>query len=221
MSFVMADIPGIIEGAAEGAGLGHDFLRHIDRCRLLVHVVDVSGSEGRDPVADFDAINAELEQYSPDLAKRPQIVAANKVDIMTDPENLERLRAHVEAKGFTLMEISAAAHQGTRELVGKVAETLTSLPPVTVYEPEYVPKPPVVDTSEPLDIQRLDDGHTWLIQGPWLQRLMANVNFDDYESRMWFDKTLRESGLYQQLEERGIEDGDTVSLDGYEFEYQY
>ena len=221
VSFVMADIPGIIEGAAEGAGLGHDFLRHIDRCRLLVHVVDVSGSEGRDPLADFDAINAELEQYSPDLAKRPQIVAANKVDIMTDPENLERLRTHVEAKGFTLMEISAAAHQGTRELVGKVAEALASLPPVTVYEPEYVPKPPVVDTSEPLDIQRLDDGHTWLIQGPWLQRLMANVNFDDYESRMWFDKTLRESGLYQQLEERGIEDGDTVSLDGYEFEYQY
>ena len=221
VSFVMADIPGIIEGAAEGAGLGHDFLRHIDRCRLLVHLVDVSGSEGRDPVADFDAINAELEQYSPDLAKRPQIVAANKVDIMTDPENLERLRTHVEAKGFTLMEISAAAHQGTRELVGKVAEALASLPPVTVYEPEYVPKPPVVDTSEPLDIQRLDDGHTWLIQGPWLQRLMANANFDDYESRMWFDKTLRESGLYQQLEERGIEDGDTVSLDGYEFEYQY
>ena len=106
VSFVMADIPGIIEGASEGAGLGHDFLRHIDRCRLLVHVVDVSGSEGRDPVADFDAINAELEQYSPDLAKRPQIVAANKVDIMTDPENLERLRAHAEAKGFTLMEIS-------------------------------------------------------------------------------------------------------------------
>ena len=221
VSFVMADIPGIIEGAAEGAGLGHDFLRHIDRCRLLVHVVDVSGSEGRDPVADFDAINTELEQYSPDLAKRPQIVAANKVDIMTDPENLERLRTHVEARGFTLMEISAAAHQGTRELVGKVAEALASLPPVTVYEPEYVPKPPVVDTSEPLDIQRLDDGHTWLIQGPWLQRLMANVNFDDYESRMWFDKALRESGLYQQLEERGIEDGDTVSLDGYEFEYQY
>ena len=184
-------------------------------------MADVSGSEGRDPVADFDAINTELEQYSPDLAKRPQIVAANKVDIMTDPENLERLRTHVEAKGFTLMEISAAAHQGTRELVGKVAEALASLPPVTVYEPEYVPKPPVVDTSEPLDIQRLDDGHTWLIQGPWLQRLMANVNFDDYESRMWFDKTLRESGLYQQLEERGIEDGDTVSLDGYEFEYQY
>ena len=219
-SFVMADIPGIIEGASEGAGLGHDFLRHIDRCRLLVHVVDVSGSEGRDPVADFDAINEELKQYSPELAERPQIVAANKVDIMEDPENLERLRAHVEGKGYTLLEISAAAHQGTRELVGKVAEMLSVLPPVTVYEPEYVPKPPVIDTSAPLDIQRADDGHTWLVEGPWLQRLMGNVNFSDYESRMWFDKALRESGLYQRLEEMGIQDGDTVSLYDFEFEYQ-
>ena len=141
VSFVLADIPGIIEGASEGAGLGHDFLRHIDRCRLLVHVVDVSGSEGRDPVEDFDAITAELEQYSEDLAKRPQIVCANKVDIMEDPENLERLRAHVESKGYPLFEISAAAHQGTRQVVSKVAEMLSTLPPVTVYEPEYVPRP--------------------------------------------------------------------------------
>ena len=219
VSFVMADIPGIIEGAAEGAGLGHDFLRHIDRCRLLVHVVDVSGSEGRDPVADFDAINEELKQYSPELATRPQIVAANKTDIMEDPENLERLRAHVEDLGYTLLEISAAAHQGTRQLVGKVAGMLSMLPPVTVYEPEYVPKPPVIDTSAPLDIQRADDG-TWLVEGPWLQRLMSNTNFGDYESRMWFDRQLRESGLYQRLEELGIQDGDTVSLYDFEFEYQ-
>ena len=219
VSFVMADIPGIIEGASEGAGLGHDFLRHIDRCRLLVHVVDVSGSEGRDPVADFDAICEELKQYSPELAERPQIVAANKVDIMEDPENLERLRAHVEGKGYSLLEISAAAHQGTRQLVGKVAEMLSTLPPVTVYEPEYVPRPEVVDTSAPLDIRRSDDG-TWLVEGPWLQRLMGNINFSDYESRMYFDRTLRESGLFQQLEERGIQDGDTVSMYDFEFEYQ-
>ena len=219
VSFVLADIPGIIEGASEGAGLGHDFLRHIDRCRLLVHVVDVSGSEGRDPVEDFDAITAELEQYSEDLAKRPQIVCANKVDIMEDPENLERLRAHVEAKGYTLFEISAAAHQGTRQVVSKVAEMLSTLPPVTVYEPEYVPRPAAIDTSAPLDIQRADDG-TWLIEGPWLERLMGNVNFSDYESRMWFDKQLRDAGLFQQLEEMGIEDGDIVSLYDFEFEYQ-
>ena len=220
VSFVMADIPGIIEGASEGAGLGHDFLRHIDRCRLLVHLVDVSGSEGRDPVADFDAINAELSQYSTDLAKRPQIVCANKSDILApDSDNLSRLRQHVEAQGYTLLEISAAAHQGTRELVKKIAEMLSVLPPVTVYEPEYVPKPPVVDSSAPLDIQRADDG-TWLVEGPWLQRLMANVNFADYESRMWFDKTLRQSGLFQRLEEMGIQDGDTVSMYDFEFEYQ-
>ena len=220
VSFVMADIPGIIEGASEGAGLGHDFLRHIDRCRLLVHLVDVSGSEGRDPVADFDAINAELSQYSPDLAQRPQIVCANKSDIL-DPEsdNLTRLRQHVEEKGYTLLEISAAAHQGTGELVKKIAEMLSVLPPVTVYEPEYVPKPPVIDFSAPLDIHRSDDG-TWLVEGPWLQRLMANVNFGDYESRNWFDKMLRQSGLFDRLEEMGIKDGDIVSLYNLEFEYQ-
>ena len=218
VSFVMADIPGIIEGASEGAGLGHDFLRHVDRCRLLVHVVDVSGSEGRDPVEDFDAINAELKQYSPDLAERPQIVAANKVDILDAPEKLEKLRTHVEAQGYTLLEISAAAHQGTRQLVQKAAEMLSVLPPVTVYEAEYVPKPPVVDASAPLDIQH-EDG-VWFVEGPWLQRLMGNVNFADYESRMWFDKTLRESGLFQQLESLGIQDGDTVSMYDFEFEYQ-
>lgn len=218
-SFVLADIPGIIEGASEGAGLGHDFLRHIDRCRLLIHVVDVSGSEGRDPVEDFDAINAELSQYSADLEKRPQIVAANKADIMQDPENLERLRAHVEKQGYPLFEISAAAHRGVEQLMNKVSETLSTLPPIAVYEPEYVPRPPVVDYSQPLDIQRLDDG-TWVVDGPWLQRLMGNVNLNDYESRMYFDKTLRDSGLYQQLEDMGIQDGDTVSLYDFEFEYQ-
>ena len=119
----------------------------------------------------------------------------------------------------TLGALSAAAHQGTRQLVGKVAGMLSMLPPVTVYEPEYVPKPPVIDTSAPLDIQRADDG-TWLVEGPWLQRLMSNTNFGDYESRMWFDRQLRESGLYQRLEELGIQDGDTVSLYDFEFEYQ-
>ena len=218
-SFVMADIPGIIEGASDGAGLGHDFLRHIDRCRLLVHLVDVSGSEGRDPVADFDAINAELAQYSPELATRPQIVVANKTDIMEDEALLEKLRAHVEEAGYPLFALSAASHTGTRELVLKIAEKLSTLPPVTVYEPEYVPRPPKLDTSAPLNIT-VDD-NTYIVEGPWLERLMANVNFSDYESRMYFDKMLRESGLFARLEEMGIQDGDIVSLYNLEFEYQH
>ena len=162
VSFVLADIPGIIEGAAGGAGLGHDFLRHIDRCRLLIHVVDVSGSEGRDPVEDFEAINAELAQYSPELAARKMLVCANKVDIMEDSTLLDKLRAHVEAQGLELFVISAAAHQGVRELVQKTAQELQSLPPVTVYEPTYVPRPPEVDTSSEVTIERYDE--TWVVE---------------------------------------------------------
>ena len=219
VSFVMADIPGIIEGASEGAGLGHDFLRHIDRCRLLVHVVDVSGSEGRDPVADFDAINLELKQYSPELAERPQIVAANKSDIMEDESLLASLREHVEALGYPLFTISAAAHQGVRELTYAVANRLRELPPVAVYAPEYVKRPPTVDVSQPLDITVEDN--VYMIEGPWLQRLISNTNFSDYESRMWFDKMLRESGLFDRLEAMGIRDGDLVSMYNLEFEYQH
>ena len=218
VSFVMADIPGIIEGASEGAGLGHDFLRHIDRCRLLVHLVDVSGSEGRDPIADFDAINAELREYSPELATRPQIAVANKTDLLADTEQLDAFRAHVEGLGYEFFAMSAATHQGTRELVQRISQRLSELPPVTVYEPEYVPKPPVIDTTEPLHIEREDN--TWLVEGPWLQRLMGNINFSDYESRMYFDKMLRQSGLFDTLEDMGIQDGDIVSMYDLEFEYQ-
>ena len=219
VSFVMADIPGIIEGASEGAGLGHDFLRHIDRCRLLVHVIDASGSEGRDPVEDFDTINAELKQYSPELATRPQIVVANKTDIMEDETLLERLREHVEKLGYPLLTISAAAHQGTKTLVWAIAEKLKELPPVQVYEPEYVKRPPTVDMSQPLEITVEDN--VYLVEGPWLQRLISNTNFGDYESRMWFDKMLRESGLFDRLEQMGIQDGDLVSMYNLEFEYQH
>lgn len=145
-------------------------------------------------------------------------MAANKTDVMEDPENLEKLRTHVEALGCPLIPVSAAAHQGTRELVNQVAERLAALPPVAVYEPEYVPRTPKIDSSSPLDIQH-EDG-VWMIEGPWIQRLMANVNFSDYESRMWFDRMLRDSGLFQRLEDMGIQDGDTVSIDGFEFDYQ-
>ena len=220
VSFVLADIPGIIEGASEGAGLGHDFLRHVDRCRLLIHVVDVSGSEGRDPIEDFNAINEELKQYSPELATRPMLVAANKVDIAEDRELVEKFRAHVEGLGYRFFEMSAPISQGTRELMKAAAGELAHLPPITVYEPTYVPRPPEVDTTEPLQITHEDGEDIWLVEGAWLQKTMANVNFGDYESRNWFDKMLRESGLFERLEEMGIQDGDTVSLYNLDFEYQ-
>ena len=219
VSFVMADIPGIIEGASEGAGLGHDFLRHIDRCRLLIHLVDVSGSEGRDPVEDFDAINAELREYNPELAERPQIVAANKCDLLGDDrENIDRLRARAEELGYEFFEMSAVTHEGTRELIKECARRLAELPPIASYEADYVPPEPVIDTSEELEIRQFDD--MWIVEGPWLQRLVATINFGDYESRMYFDKVLREAGVFERMEKMGVRDGDTVSMYDLMFEYK-
>ena len=219
VSFVMADIPGIIEGAAEGAGLGHDFLRHIDRCRLLVHVVDVSGSEGRDPVEDFNAICDELANYSVDLSTRPMIVAANKIDLLPpDSDNLQRLRACVEAAGCELYEISAGTTQGTRNLMRVVAEKLRTLPPVTIYEPEYVEL--IAEAGDPTELTIEHLGSTWVITGTWLERLVMNINFDDYESRNYFDQQLRKCGLFTRLEEMGIQDGDTVDIYDLQFDYQ-
>ena len=219
VSFVMADIPGIIEGASEGAGLGHDFLRHIDRCRLLVHLVDVSGSEGRDPIEDFEAICNELKEYSPELAERPQIVVANKLDLLPEgSELLDELREYVTALGYDFYEMSAATHQGTTELVKAIAGRLADLPPIRVFEEEYVAPEPVIDTSGELEIEECDG--VWYVEGPWLQKLVATVNFTDYESRMFFDRKLREAGVFERMEELGIHDGDTVSMYGLEFEYQ-
>jgi GTP-binding protein len=217
-SFVMADIPGIIEGASEGVGLGHDFLRHIDRCRLIVHVVDVSGCEGRDPVEDFITINQELRQYSPELADRPMIVAANKVDILQEEDNLTRLREYTDSLGLPLYEMSAATHRGTKELMRVVYDRLQELPPITVYEPEYVkPLAEAGDAAE-LTIEQQDD--LWLVSAPWMERLIADINFDDYESRMYFDRQLRKCGLFERLEELGIQKGDTVSIYDIEFDYE-
>lgn len=219
VSFVMADIPGIIEGASEGAGLGHDFLRHIDRCRLLVHLVDVSGSEGRDPIADFEAICAELSEYSLELAERPQIVVANKTDLLPEGSPLlEELRDYVTELGYDFYEMSAATHQGTAELVKAIAGKLAELPPIRTFEADYVAPEPVIDTSEELEIEACDG--VWYVEGPWLKKLVATVNFTDYESRMYFDRTLREAGIFSRMEVLGIQDGDVVSMYGLEFEYQ-
>ena len=219
VSFVMADIPGLIEGAAEGAGLGHDFLRHIDRCRLLVQMVDAAGTDARDPVEDFHAIDDELRQYNEALWQRPRILAANKIDAVEDESAVEALRALAEERGYPFFTLSAAGRVGLRELIYAIAEQLSQLPPITVYEPEYVPRPPEVDADgSKLQIRREDD--LWLVEGPWLERLIADINFSDYESRNYFDRKLRESGLFERLEEMGIKDGDTVSLYDMEFEYQ-
>ncbi len=219
VSFVMADIPGIIEGASEGAGLGHDFLRHIDRCRLLIHLVDVSGSEGRDPIEDFEAINKELREYSPELAERPQIVVANKCDLLPEgSELLDEFRDYVTELGCEFFEISAATHSGTQALMKAAAEKLRSLPPIKYFEADYVQPQPVIDTSAAVNIEKIDD--VWIVEGPWLEKLVATVNFTDYESRMYFDRILREAGIFERMEALGVKDGDAISMYELEFEYQ-
>ena len=216
-SFVMADIPGIIEGASEGAGLGHDFLRHIDRCRLIIHIVDISGNEGRDPVLDFETINEELLRYNPELSKRPQLVAANKNDIAQDSELSERFRKYMEERGFSAFYVSAATNAGIREMINAAAAQLSKLPPVAVYEPDYVPKKRMRGNPEDLKIEVYGD--VWTIEGLWMEQLVANVNFSDYESRMFFERVLRNAGVYKRLVDMGIKEGDTVSIYNLEFEY--
>ena len=217
-SFVMADIPGLIEGASEGVGLGYDFLRHVDRCRLIVHVVDVSGSEGRDPVEDFDVINSELKAYNEELASRPQIVVANKCDLLyEDRENIQKLREHVEALGYEMFEVSAATHQGVDAIVKKCGAILPTLPVMQSYEADYVKPQPEIGSADDLVINHFDD--MWTVDGPWLQRLCASINFSDYESRMYFDRSLRSAGVYDRMEQMGVKDGDTVSIYDLTFEY--
>ena len=219
-SFVMADIPGIIEGAAEGAGLGYDFLRHIERCRLLVHVVDVSGSEGRSPVEDFEVINAELREYSGVLAERPQIVAANKCDVLGDDRGeLEALKARAEDCGYPFLEISAAAHKGVDSLVRLCARMLSELPPPEPFAADYVAPEPVLEGAEDVVISKSDG--IWQLEGDWLKRVAATVNFSDYESRLFFDRVLRKAGIFERLEEMGIQDGETVCIYDLMFDYRF
>ncbi|MCX7614353.1 MAG: GTPase ObgE [Clostridiales bacterium] len=216
-SFVVADIPGIIEGASEGAGLGHDFLRHIDRCRLLIHLVDASGSEGRDPVVDFETINEELKKYSETLAKRPQILAANKTDILQDNTLLEKLKAYARKQDIPVFEISAATNTGVNELIHAVWNKLQTLPPVKIFEPEYIAPQEEDSFDQSFDIH-IEDG-VYIVEAKWIERMMGSVNFGDNESRMYFERVLKNAGLYDKLEEMGIKDGDTVSIYGLEFDY--
>ena len=217
-SFVMADIPGLIEGAGEGVGLGHRFLRHVERCRMLVHVVDVSGSEGRDPIGDFLVINSELEKFDPVLARSPQIVAANKIDMATD-EQLARFRSFIEEQGLEYYEICAPIAMGTQELINAVAKKLASLPPIKRYEAEPVPEAVLsakkVSTGFTVTVE---DG-VFYVEAPWLMRIINKTDMDDYESMQYFQRVLESSGILASLIEKGVKEGDTVSIYGLEFDY--
>ncbi len=217
-SFVAADIPGIIEGASEGVGLGHDFLRHVERCRLLLHVVDVSGSEYRDPIEDFKLINRELVTFSEELSKRPQIAIANKADIASE-EDIRRFRDFCEEQGIQLFVISAATRQGLNNLVQTVYNELQKLPPVVIYEPEYVAPSTEMDGNA-FRIFRTDDG-AFNIDADWLVGLLNTSDIDDYSSLQYFQRRLRDSGIIAKLEEMGVKEGDTIRIEDFEFEFVF
>ncbi len=220
-SFVMADIPGLIEGAGDGVGLGHEFLRHVERCRLIVHVVDVSGIEGRDPEEDFRIINQELAKFDEELAKRPQIVAANKSD-MASEEQIDSFRRFIEEQGLSFFCISSATTQGTSELIKKIAEVLDTLPPIKEYEPEPIPQAELDDMAgagKHFEISE-EDG-IYYVEAPWIQPIMRTIDPDDYSSLQYFQRVLINSGIIAELEKMGVQEGDTVNLEGFEFDFVY
>ena len=216
-SFVMADIPGLIEGAGDGVGLGHEFLRHVDRCRLLVHIVDAAGSEGRDPIEDFEIINKELEKFDPELAKRPQIVAANKIDL-ADDEQLERLRDYFESRGYEYHTICAPITEGTTELINAVWNKLHTLPPIKKYETENIPLEMFENQNDKgFTIRVVDD--VYFVEAKWLLKILQRTDLDDYESLQYFQRILISSGIIDALREKGINEGDTVSIYDLEFDF--
>ena len=210
-SFVLADIPGLIENASQGAGLGFNFLRHVERTRLLIHVVDVSGSEGRDPVEDFRIINEELARYG-GLDKRPMLVAANKMDLPGSEDNLKRL---MEVAGdMPVFPVSAATQQGFDALLNKVVELLSTLPPIHTFEETEVDETPPVRGFE---VHK--DGDVYVLSGASIESLMGTVNFEDYESLSWFHRTMRRSGIIDALRKAGCQEGDTVRIGEMEFDF--
>lgn len=214
-SIVMADIPGLIEGAGEGAGLGHRFLRHIDRCRLIVHLVDAAETEDRNAIEDFEKINSELAVYDPELAKRPQIIAANKIDAGI-PEQLEVLREYADKHGYELYPISAVTGDGVKELIDAIVRKLDELPPIKVYEPDVEPEEEFVP-MKPIEVEVV--GGVYELSGGGLEKAIGNTNFGDYESLQYFQKLLVDSGAIDMLERAGIKEDDTVRIGEYEFDY--
>ena len=216
-SFVIADIPGLIEGASEGVGLGHAFLRHVDRCRMLVHIVDVAGSEGRNPVEDFEKINLELERFNPELSERPQIVVGNKIDLATD-EQRDSFREYIEAQGYQYFEMCAPIVEGTKEVIDAVAAMLSTLPPVRRYESEEIPLETLLAKQNTgFEITVEDD--VYIVEAPFLIKILCRTDLDDYESLQYFQRVLISSGIIDALREKGIQEGDVVSVYDFEFEF--
>lgn len=217
-SFVMADIPGLIEGASDGVGLGHEFLRHVERCRMLIHIVDVAGSEGRDPIEDFEAINSELEKFNPELAKCPQIVAGNKIDLATD-EQLASFSKYIEDKGLQYFEICAPIKHGTKELIDAASKLLDTLPPVKRYEAEEIPVSMLEEKSKKDGFTVTVHDDVYIVEAEWLYRILCQTDLDDYESLQYFQRVLQSSGIIDELKNKGIHEGDLVSIYDLEFEY--
>lgn len=216
-SFVLADIPGLVEGASEGVGLGHAFLRHVERTKVFIHVVDAAGVEGDDPVENVRKINQELEAYNPELMKRPQVIAANKTDIPGSEENVERLKEAYEKEGFEVFPISAATNKGLDELLTKVAEILKNYPEDIVFEEEYEEYDEVAVDQEPFTIE-VEDG-VYVVRGVGVEKMIGYTNIDTEKGFAFFQRYLKEKGIIEALEEKGIQEGDTVRIYDMEFEF--
>lgn len=216
-SFVLADIPGLIEGAHEGVGLGYEFLRHIERTKLLIHVVDIAGVDGRDPVKDFDTINAELREYNPKLAERPQVVAANKTDLPDGEENLARFTDIIGKRGYEVFPISAATGTGLRELMFHVSDMLSKLPETLMVDEQEKEVVYTAEEEEPFTIRK--EGRVFIVEGNWVRKVVGSTNFGIYESLQYFQKAIKSKGVIEALEKMGIHEGDTVKMYDFEFEF--
>jgi len=220
--FVIADIPGLIEGASEGVGLGHEFLRHIERTRVIIHMVDAAGTEGRDPIADIYAINKELEEYNMEIASRPTVIAANKIDAITDTENnpIDALKAEFEPKGIRVFPISAVSGEGLKELLYYVSSLLdqTEVKQV-VFEQEYFPEFENGYSNEPYTVEYNEEENEYVVEGPRIEKMLGYTNLDSEKGFTFFQNFLKETGILEQLEELGIQEGDTVRMYGLKFDY--
>ena len=221
-SFVMADIPGLIEGAGEGKGLGHEFLRHIERTRVMIHILDAASTEGRDPVDDFYKINDELKAYKADLTERPMVIAANKIDCIVPGEDpVARLREEFEPKGIRVFPISAVTGEGVRELLLHVKEMLDSCPKERmVFAQEFFPEDMILQENLPFTVEKDEkDPHVFIVEGPRIDKMLGYTNLESEKGFAFFQRFLKEGGILAELENAGIQEGDTVRMYGFEFDY--